>query len=90
MDNFRDLISELIVKAGGPGSLADEIGEGVDSSRITRFLSGEQGLMLFQIEKLLELANVRLIANGELNKLKDTIQLLGDLYAEEREKNKKG
>lgn len=79
---LRDLVNAASDKAGGQGRLAAEIG--IDGSQVTRFLSGEAGLKIEIIEKILKYTSVVLIQEKEIQELKSTAKSLAKLWAESR------
>jgi len=55
---FRDLLQEMISKRGG-GTLADEVG--MDPSQLSNFKNGKSGIMLADLEKLLEISDAVIV-----------------------------
>ena len=76
---LNDLCSEF-----GQGTVADKIG--TDASTLSRFLSGQNGLMISALAKALELGKTELVSKKYMIQLEDTIEMLGDLWRRERRK----
>ena len=82
--NLTELLNELVDRMG-QGTLADQCG--MDDSTLSRFRSGNGSISLRHLEKIFEVANVVVISRSRLRKIEDALEVVTDLWKEERRKN---
>jgi transcriptional regulator with XRE-family HTH domain len=80
---FGQFLTELINKYG-QGTLADKAG--TDGSTISRFRSGQGGLTIGTLEKLLEIGGAVICSRGYIMKIEDAFDTATDLWKRERRK----
>ena len=77
---ISDLLETALIKAGSSKALADMLE--VSPSDICRVRSGETGLKLKKIEKLVEYAGFVLVEKEHEKKLKEALKTVSALWAE--------
>ena len=82
---IADLLEQAVTRAGNAKVLADHLD--ISPSELSRVRSGEAGLKLSKIEKLIEFTGYRLVPSDYEKKMKETIKTLAYLFQEADERN---
>ena len=77
---ISDLLEQALVKAGSGKELANILD--VSPSEICRIRSGESGIRLSKLEKLVEYSGFVLVSADHEKKLKDALKTVSALWAE--------
>ena len=77
---IADLLEQALLKAGSGKELADVLD--ISASEICRIRSGETGLRLSKLEKLVEYSGFVLVPSDREKKLKDALKTVTALWAE--------
>jgi len=79
---IREIITDAVSEVGTQGALAQEAG--IDASQLTRFLSGESGLKIESLEKIMAIGKCVIVTKEHLQNLETTAETLGKLWSAER------
>ncbi len=85
MQSFLEYLNELI-GTHGQGALADQVKS--DGALLCRFRSGQGSLSIQTIQALLDVGNVGIAHPQEVEKLKNALEVVSDLWKEERKRKK--
>jgi hypothetical protein len=83
MQTFLEYLNELI-GLHGQGALADLVKS--DGALLCRFRSGQGSLSIQTIQALLDAGSAGIMHSKEIEKLKDALETISDLWRQERRK----
>jgi hypothetical protein len=87
MQSLLEYLNELI-GTHGQGALADQVKS--DGALLCRFRSGQGALSIQTIQALLDAGNAGIAHPQEVEKLKNALEVMSDLWRQERRKKEGG
>jgi len=77
---IADLLEQALIKAGSGKALADTLE--ITPSELSRIRSGEAGMKLIKVSKLIEVSGFTLVPSDHDRKLREALKTVSALWAE--------